>query len=65
MTKAEEFVSHMIHRCQIDGRLAWLIGPLSGAYDLMTEAYAELKGVDVEVFRAQYEKTLRPEKWRD
>lgn len=58
MTKAEEFVSHMIKRCQIDGRLAWLIGP--GTYDLMVEAYAEMKGLDVKEFERQYIKTLKP-----
>ena len=60
MTKAEEFVSHMIRRCQIDGRLAWLIGPMSGAYDLMVEAYAKMKGLDVKEFKRQYVKTLKP-----
>ena len=61
-TKAEEFVTHMIRRCQIDGRLAYLIGPLSGAYDLMVEAYAEIKGLNCEEFEKQYASTLKPEK---
>jgi len=60
MTKAEEFVSHMIKRCQIDGRLAWLIGPMSRAYDLMVEAYAEMKDLNVKEFERQYVKTLKP-----
>ena len=65
MIKSEEFVSHMIKRCQIDGRLACLMGPLSGANDLMTEAYAEMKDLDVEEFRNKYNQTLQPERWPD
>jgi len=63
MTKAEEFVVHMIKRCRQDGRLAWLIGPFSTANDLMVEAYAEIKGVDAEKFREEYNQTLKPERW--
>ena len=59
MTKAEKFVSHMIKRCQINGCLARLIGPMSEAYDLMVEAYAEMLGLDAEKFKKQYAKILR------
>ena len=59
MTKSEEFVTHMINRCQIDGRLALLVGPSSEAYDLMVGSYAEIQGLDVEKFKKQYAKTLK------
>ncbi len=59
MSKSEEFVKHMIDFCQVDGRLAALVGSLSEAYNLMTEAYAEMQGLDVEKFKKQYAKTLK------
>jgi len=59
MSKAEEFVVYMIDRCQVDGRLAMLMGPLSKGFGLMVEAYAELQSLDVEKFERQYAKTLK------
>lgn len=59
MSKAEEFVVHVVERCQVDGRLAALMGPLSKGYGLMTEAYAEMQGLKVEEFKRQYAKILR------
>jgi len=58
MTKAEKFVVHMLKRVRDDGRLAYLMGPLTEAYDLMTEAYADMKGLDVKGFRKEYEEIL-------
>jgi len=49
----------MINRCQIDGRLALLVGPSSEAYDLMVGSYAEIQGLDVEKFKKQYAKILK------
>ncbi|RLB87464.1 MAG: hypothetical protein DRH50_16830 [Deltaproteobacteria bacterium] len=59
MTKSEKFVAHMVDRCQVDGRLAALMGPLNKGYGLMVEAYAEMQGLDVEKFERQYAKTLK------
>jgi len=59
MTKAEKFVEHMINRCQIDGRLATLMGSSNNGYGLMVEAYAEMQGLNVEKFERQYAKTLK------
>ena len=60
---AEKFLSHMIRRCQKDGRLAWIICPLSESHGLMTRAYAEMRGLDVETFTADYNKTLQFTPW--
>ena len=59
MSKAEEFVVYMIDRCQVDGRLAALMGSSNKGYGLMVEAYAELQGLDVEKFERQYAKILK------
>lgn len=56
-------VRHILRRMQQDGRLAWLIGPGSQTYDLLTAEAAEDSGRDVTEFRQSFEATLRPEPW--
>jgi hypothetical protein len=63
MTNAEKAVLHLINRIRKDGRLAYIICPLSESYGLLTEAYADIKGIDVNDFRRDYEKTLAPKAW--
>jgi len=58
--KAERAVEHILRRIKDDGRLAYLIGPYSEGYDLLTEAYAESNHLDVEMFRLDFEKLLKP-----
>ena len=62
MTKAEQAVEHMINRIRKDGRLAYLIGPLSEGYTLLTDAYAEMRGLDGDEFRRAFAPTLTPER---
>lgn len=56
-------VHHVLRRMQNDGRVAWLLGPGSEAYDQLTAAFAAADGQELEKFRAQYEPTLRPQPW--
>lgn len=44
-------VSHVIHRMQADPRLAYLIGPGSETYDLLTAAAAAPAGFDEDWYR--------------
>ena len=62
MTKAERAVKTMIKRIRDDGRIAYLIGPFSQAYDELTEAYAEMIGKDPDEFRAEFERVIKPVK---
>ena len=60
-TPAEKAVAHVLHRMRRDGRLAYLLGEGSEAYDLLTAAHAETLGEDVTTFRKTYGATLRYE----
>lgn len=60
-TTAEKAVAHVLRRMQCDGRLAYLLGEGSEAYDLLTQAHAETLGEDVARFRACYGVRLRYE----
>lgn len=48
---ADKAVAHIIKRMKADGRLAYLLGYGSESFDLLTQAYAEANGLDVETFR--------------
>jgi hypothetical protein len=61
-TKADQAVAHIIRQMQRDGRLAYLLGWGSQSFDLLTDAYAEANGLDVEKFRDEFISWLRPEK---
>lgn len=56
-------VAHLMRRMQQDGRLAYLIGPGSESYDLLTQEAAQAAGRDVDEFRQGFEVTLRPTPW--
>lgn len=57
-TAAEKAVAHIIRRMRADGRLAYLMGFGSESFDLLTEAYAEQEGIDIDVFRQQFSALL-------
>ena len=56
-------VSYVLRRMQQDGRLAYLIGPGSQAYELLTEEAAVAAGREVAEFRREFESTLKTERW--
>ena len=60
--KADQAVRTMIKRIRDDGRLAYLIGPGSRAYEELTEAYAEATGEDPDTFRRQFERVIKPQR---
>lgn len=41
-------VHHILRRMQNDGRVAWLLGPGSEAYDQLTAAFAASDGQELE-----------------
>lgn len=55
MSKA---VQHLLRQMQRDGRLAYLIGPGSQTFDLLTQEAAETAGRDVEKYRQEFEASL-------
>lgn len=60
-TTAEKAVAHILHRMTRDGRLAYLLGEGSEAYELLTQAHAETLGEDVAEFRKTFGASLRYE----
>lgn len=61
-TKSAKAVLHILKRMTEDGRLAWLMGPGSQSYELLTEAYAETSGKDLAEFRKEFNARLTPER---
>lgn len=56
-------VTHLLRRMQNDPRLAYLIGPGSRSYELLTEEAAATTNEDVDAFRKNHEATLKYEPW--
>lgn len=48
---ADKAVAHIIKRMKADGRIAYLLGNGTESFDLLTQAYAEANGLDVETLR--------------
>lgn len=59
---AMQAAKHLVRQMQLDGRLAWLIGPGSQSYELLTQAVAGAAGQDVDVFRALLEQKIKPQR---
>lgn len=56
-------IHHILRQMQRDARLAWLIGPGSRTYELLTEEAATANGLDLDELRQQHEATLKFEPW--
>lgn len=56
-------VHHILRQMQRDARLAWLIGPGSRTYELLTEEAAASNSLDLDELRQQHEATLKFEPW--
>jgi hypothetical protein len=50
---SEAAVSHLLRRMTFDPRLAWLIGPGTRSWELLTAAYAINNDRDVDEFRRE------------
>jgi hypothetical protein len=59
---ADKAIWHLLRRIQRDPRLAYHFDPLTESYELLTAAYAEANGKDVEQFRKEYSATLKFER---
>ncbi len=55
--------AHILQQMVRDPRLAWLIGPGSRSYELLTEEAAQASGEPVEAFRAALEARLKFTPW--
>lgn len=55
----EKAIAHLLTRIADDPRLAYYLDPMSRSMELLTEAYATLKGLSVEEFRGQYYPRLK------
>ncbi len=59
MSTANEAVVHLLERIQRDPRLAYYFCPLTESYELLTAAYAEANGRDVDAFRKDFAGVLK------
>lgn len=51
-------IDHTLRRLRADPRMAYLAGPGSELFSTLTQAYAEIQGVDVVEFRARLQGQL-------
>lgn len=61
-TKADIAVAHVLRAIRDDGRKAWLLGYGTQTFALLTEAYAEANGLDVEQHRREFWSQCRPQR---
>jgi len=62
MTAADRAVQHVLCAIRNDGRLAYLLGYGTESFNLLTQAYAEMVGEEVETFRKNFWECCRPER---
>jgi hypothetical protein len=58
-SSADKAVAHVINRMRDDERLADRLGYGTESFDLLTKAYAEAKGLDIEEFRHAFNISLK------
>ncbi len=56
---AVKAVAHVLTRIKTDPRVAYYFDPLTQSMSLLTAAYAEANGLDVEDFRKDFYASLR------
>lgn len=61
-TKAEIAVAHVLNAIRDDGRKAYLMGLGTQTFTLLTEAYAEAKGLDAQQYRDDFWSQCNPER---
>ncbi|MEN0115396.1 MAG: hypothetical protein AAGD15_01630 [Agrobacterium cavarae] len=61
-TKADMAVWQVLKAIRDDGRKAYLMGLGTQTFTLLTEAYAEANGLDVEKFRDEFWAQCSPER---
>lgn len=62
-TGAAKAARHLLIRIHQDPRLAYLIGPGSEYFELLTEEFATAKGLDAEVLRREISANTKYEAW--
>jgi len=63
--KADETVLHLIRQIQADGRKAWQLGWGSASFELLTAAYCERTGHDLEETRQRIWSNCKPIEMRE
>ncbi len=58
---AERACEYVMRRIISDGQVAYLMGPFTEGYNLLTEAVAEMRGKTVAEYRAEIEQHIKPE----
>lgn len=58
-TKADVAITHLVRRIAGNPRLAYYFDPLTESMSLLTAAYADVYGLDVESFRKDFYAALR------
>lgn len=61
-TKAEIAVATVLNAIRNDGRKAYLMGYGTQSFAVLTEAYAEANGLDVEQYRSEFWEQCSPER---
>ena len=56
---ADRAINHLLRRIKDDPRLAYYFDPFTESMELLTAAYAEAQGVDLETFRKEFYASLR------
>jgi hypothetical protein len=59
-TAADLAVDHVLRRIRDDGRVAWFLGFGTESFALLTAAFAERHGLDVEQYRREFAASLNP-----
>jgi hypothetical protein len=57
---ADKAVEHVLNRIRSDGRVAWFLGFGTESFALLTAAYAERHGANVEQFRREFASECSP-----
>lgn len=56
---ADRAVAHLLRRISRDPRLAYHFDPLTESFRLLTDAYAEARGLDADKFRKEFAATIK------
>lgn len=55
--------AYVLRRMREDPRLAYLIGPGSQTYELLTQEVAQAAGRDAQQYRSEFERDLKTQRW--
>lgn len=62
LTKADQAIAYLLNAIRLDGRKAYLLGRGTRSFELLTEAYCERTGENLQQFREEFWAGCTPEK---